>query len=346
MLRTSLLTSSLLLLAGAASGQSVVVIGGAGSYSSEGTYDPGLLGDDLTVASARLVFTLDKPNSRLTLDVQNTSPVITGVPNPVLSRLYFNTPSDITGMSLAAQSAAEGTPTFELTFDASLANPNPNGAGFLGAFNVQLDNLAGVGGSIANPDADTFAAPYVVVGPARFEFVLVGDLTGVEDTDFVSLLSTTPPGSQNSIAAGHFQAGGERGASAFLGDGDQFCDLTARVDDLGGGCGATLSSTLPEHTVPWTMTVQGTLPGARGVLLASMPTPSSVIFQGCEVVLHLPTKFRMGLFITDANGVATSTTTLPPDPACCGLEVSVQAFMVQNGGLSEATNGLRLRFGS
>jgi hypothetical protein len=346
-MRISFLSCSLVLLGGAASGQSAVLIGGAGSYSSEGTFDPGLLNDDETLASARLVFTLDKANARLTLDVENTSPVLAGVPNPLLTRVYFNAPSAVTGMSLMAQSAAEGTPAFTLAFDPDRTSaPNPNGAGPMGAFSVALVNPGGVGGALANPDADTVVAPFVVVGPAQFQLALSGDLTGVEESDFVSLLSSTSPGGIPSIAAAKFQSGGERGASGFLSNGDQFCPESASVEDLGGGCGATLTSTLPRHTIPWTITVQSSFPKARGVLLASNPVPSSVFYKGCEIVLHLPSKFRMGLFLTDANGFLERTTILPYDPACCGLEATLQALVIKGGGLAEATNGLVLRFGS
>lgn len=342
------LIPTVLLLASAATAQSAIAIGGPGSFSSEGTNDPGLLGDDVTIACGRLVFNLDKVNSKLTLDVENKSPVLVGVPNPVLSTLFFNVPSEITGMSLVAQSAAQGTPAFVLTFDANRSsNPNPNTAGFLGAFNVQLDNGPGVNGSIANPDADTIAPATYVVGPAQFQFDLVGDLTNVEDTDFVSLFSVIPPGTHPSIAAAHFQGGGEDEASAFISEGDPVCDLAARMMDLGGGCnGASLDSTLVIHNVPWTLTVHSNMPNAPGVLLASNPIPSSTIFNGCEIVLNLPTTFRMGLFVTDANGIASRTTVLAPDPACCGLEVTLQALIVQRATLVEATNGLYLRFGS
>jgi hypothetical protein len=346
-MRIPLLFCSLALLGAAVHGQSSVLVGGAGSYSSEGTFDPGLLSDDDTVASARLVFTLDKANARLTLDVENTSPVLTGVPNPLLTRVYFNAPAAITGMSLTAQNASQGAPAFVLAFDPDRTSaPNPNGAGPMGAFSVALVNPGGVGGAIANPDADTVVAPYVVVGPAQFQLALSGDLTGVEESDFISLLSSTSPGGIPSIAAAKFQSGGERGASGFLSNGDQFCPEAASVEDLGGGCGATLTSTLPRHTVPWTITVQSSLPKARGVLLASNPIPSSVFYKGCEIVLQLPSKFRMGVFVTDANGFLERTTILPYDPACCGLAVTLQALVIKGAGLAEATNGLVLRFGS
>ena len=43
--------------------------------------------DDLELASAELAFTYDSRTHRLTLEVVNTSPVVKGVPNPVITDL-------------------------------------------------------------------------------------------------------------------------------------------------------------------------------------------------------------------------------------------------------------------
>lgn len=202
---------------------STLYIGGDNSCSSEGFNDPGLLADGQTVATATMKLTLNAGTNTLTAEVTNTSPVITGVLNPLITIIAFNTPPAVTGMTLTNQTAASGTPNFVLTFDANLSsNPNPNGEDGFGAFNVELDNPNGVNGAIANAAADTVAGS-PVIGPATFTFSLVGNLSGVTASDFTGSFSKTPPGNKPAHGVMHFQAGGPNSTSAFISDGSEEC---------------------------------------------------------------------------------------------------------------------------
>ena len=169
------------------SSQAVVLVGGSGSCSSEGTADPGLLNDGLTEASARLLLTLDPDAAQLSLEVANTSPVLAGVPNPLLTSLYFNAPDGVTDMTLVSQSAgADPQPSLGFDFDAS----SGFSAGVFGSFRARLQG--GLQGGIANPEADTIVSAVAVTGPVLFTFHVEGDLTGLSASSFAAALSTGP----------------------------------------------------------------------------------------------------------------------------------------------------------
>jgi hypothetical protein len=203
---------------------STLHIGGPDSCSSEGFNDPGKLADGVTVATATFDFTLDAGTNELTLTVTNTSPVTAGVLNPLITAIYFNAPVQVTDMSLSDQTAAMGTPAFDLSFDADLMlPPNPNGADGFGAFSAELD-IQGINGAIANAAADTTAGT-PVIGPAVFTFSLTGNLAGVEAADFSGAFSVIPPGDKPVHGVCHFQAGGPDSTSAFISDGSEECFL-------------------------------------------------------------------------------------------------------------------------
>jgi hypothetical protein len=200
-------------------------IGGPNSCSSEGFNDPGKLADGVTVATATMDFTLNTGTNTLTLVVTNTSPVSAGVLNPLITIIGFNAPVQVTGMTLTSQTAAIGTPAFNLTFDSNLmSNPNPNGEDGFGAFSAELDNPGGVNGAIANAAADTVSGS-PVTGPVTFTFSLTGNLAGVTATDFITAFSVIPPGNKPVHGVMHFQAGGPQSTSAFISDGSEQCFL-------------------------------------------------------------------------------------------------------------------------
>ncbi|HKB15090.1 MAG TPA: hypothetical protein VKF62_03445, partial [Planctomycetota bacterium] len=65
--------------------------------------------DGVTPATADVAFTYDDATHTLTLLVENTSPVTSGVPNPLLTALYFNVPAGaVTGLSLVSQTGSAG----------------------------------------------------------------------------------------------------------------------------------------------------------------------------------------------------------------------------------------------
>ena len=83
--------------------QAGLSIGGQSSLSSEGYDRPGRLDDGLTRASAVYTFTLDTVASTLVVRVDNTSIVVPGAANPVLTDVFFNSPAAVTDMSLVSQ---------------------------------------------------------------------------------------------------------------------------------------------------------------------------------------------------------------------------------------------------
>jgi hypothetical protein len=215
-----------------------LTVGGAGSYSSEGTFDPGMLSDGVTVGIAHLTFAFDDVAGTLAVTVSNVSPVIPGVCNPVVSDFFFNTPVQVTGMTLSNITWASGAmPLQTLTFDADLGSaPNPNGAGPFGAFNAALEHN-GIQGGIANPAADTLPGPpnSQAIGPAVFTFQLSGPLAGLTATDFTAAFSVTPPGNMPSHAVAHFQGGGVNcSASAFISGGAEECFAIVGSTSTGG----------------------------------------------------------------------------------------------------------------
>jgi len=270
----------------------------------------------------------------------------------VITRVYFNTPPGITGMTLVSQSASEGDvePTFELTFDADRSSaPQPNGAGRFGAFNAQLDNGDGVHGSIANADADTIAPSDPAIGPVTFVLALEGDLTGVEPEDFVTERSSNPPGDESVVAVAKFQSGGKREASAFISGGDPFCGLVAEAEDLGGGCGPRLVCDLPVQGETWEAHVDSAPPGSLGVFVISPLPARPVRFHGCDILVDLARGYRLALFTVDENGqgsIAMMIKSYQASPVCCGIEGIVQVGFRTGTVFQGATNACRVRLGS
>ena len=249
--------------------QATIQIGGPGSCSSEGFDDPGLLSDGLTEASATLDLTLDTDANTLMVVVTNTSPVLVGVPNPLLTDVFFNTPLAVTGMSLASQFATAGPDTaWDMTFDADLASgPNPNGAAGFGSFGAGLNNPGGITGSIQNALADTVSNPGThAISPVSFSFDLTGDLTGLTADDFAAEFSVIPPGNKPSHGVGKFQAGGVAESSAFISDATEECFLV-----IGDAFGSDTFLNPGPSPVQFETAVGG-LMKAYGASLESFPT--------------------------------------------------------------------------
>lgn len=320
-----------------------VLIGGANSCSSEGFNDPGLLNDGLTAASGILTLDLDVGASTLTATVTNTSPVLVGVNNPLITDVYFNTPSAVTGMSLTGQTSSAGVnPSFTLSFDADLGTgPNPNGADGFGAYSVELADTGNIGGTLANPDADTYVMPAanLAVSPCTFSFDLTGTLTGLTAADFLSTLSVGG-GTKNAPATFKYQAGGVAEASAFITDGGN-CPNPASSVQLGDPCPALLTITPPIQGGTSTALYDGDLAGQVAFFLYSQPgTP--FVFQGCEIFLS-PPFFIGATVLLDGEGNTEVTVSNGDHP--CGQETVVQAFVLSMSGIAEASNGVLLTFG-
>jgi hypothetical protein len=338
-----------LAMAGAAqdTSEAVILVGGPGSCSSEGTCDPGLLNDGATEASARLLFTLDRVSSRLTLELRNTSPVVAGVPNPLLTRAYFNAPATVTNMTLVSQSAAEGLqPSFSFGFDTL----HSFSAGAFGSFQANLRE--GLQGGIANPEADAYATSSIVSGPVVFVFDVEGDLTTVTASSFTNSLSEIPTGATSSQAAVKFQGGGDMaGFSAYLNQG-VYCDTLAATENLGGGCGATLTCSAPVMGEMCTLAIDGNSPGGRALLMASLPRQAPFAFQGCDVFLNLGRRMMVRVVDVDDQGDISFEVASPAyadSPECCGVSLVIQAIILSDQGplpLGEITNAVKITLGS
>lgn len=344
LLLASLPPASLLALAtlgGGAVSQDALTIGGPGSCSSEGSEDPGLLSDDETPASAEVIFTLDGGAALLTLEVTNTSPVSSGVKNPLLTRLYFNAPAAVTGMTLVGQSAEAGvTPEYELDFGAQ-------GAGLFGSFDACLHDTGNIQGTIANENADlwTVGADKLALGTVTFTLELEGDVEGLTASDFTSLLSTIPPGSKPSHAVGKFQAGGAHDASAYLNQGET-CDVSGSSKSLGTPCGGTLSIV---HGLPGGTAVvdyQGSTPLGLAALYYSAPNPTPFSYGGCTIYLRGGATLA-GVFATDLDGDFQLDAKIPSSHLC-GDQIVLQAFVLGQGPprFAEISNGVLVTLGN
>jgi len=189
-------------------------IGEPGGYSCCGPSSPPTLCDGVTLATATVQFTYDDATRALTLLVANTSPVTPGVPNPLLTSVHFNVPAEaVTGLSLLFQAGSGGAaPAMSLAFDPDPTSPpNPAKLGCLGAFHARLSNGGGIAGAIANPAADTLAAPSGswVVGPVTFVLDVTTAPGAVLDaSDFANAFSHNPPGIHRANLGAKFRAGG------------------------------------------------------------------------------------------------------------------------------------------
>jgi len=350
LLRILLATPLLGSLAAAQVTTDSIVIGGPGSQSSELFDDPGLLGDGLTEASAVYVFTLDVGAATLELEVTNTSPVVPGVQNPLLTDVYFNLPAAITGVTLTSQSAIAGVPpVYAFTFDADRTDGvgNLRADGF-GAFSVELSDTGNIEGTIANPDADTYTVPaaQLSISPVTFSFSLTGTLTGLTASDILTEFSHIPPGSRPSIAVAKFQAGGVAGASAYINEGDP-CPSAGAVETLGAGCGGLLSATPVFPGGYTTIRYEGDTPMAVMMLRWSRTAGTSFIFNGCPIFLRRPSNLA-GMFVTDFNG-DHEVSMLVRNTHDCGEQLILQAFVYNPTRpplFAEISNGLRLTLGN
>ena len=130
-----------------------------------------------TRATAFCDITYDNVSHIVTLDVVNDSPVVPGVPNPILTQLAINLPQGaITSVGALTQSSASGaTPGFTLKIDPALSPQLPMEC--FGNFGLQLTADPN-NGAIANAAASVFAVASPAFGPVRFSFQLMGP--GVE----------------------------------------------------------------------------------------------------------------------------------------------------------------------
>lgn len=325
-----------------------LLVGGPGAQSSHGFDDPALLSDGATAASARLVFTLDRATATLHVEVTNTSPVVAGVPNPLLKRVFFNAPAAITGMTLVTQSSSGGVaPDFTLDFATQPELPaNPSKGERFGSFHVGLTDPLDAQGTLANAAADTYALPpaQLALGPCTFDLALTGDLTGLTADSFTALYSVLPPGTRPSQAVARFEEGGPGAASAFVNEGD-FCVCTGLSLRLDPGCGATLDVTPPPPGGYSTVTYDGTQVAGLVAILHSLPDGPPIPFRGCFLYLR-PGARLLGVYPADANGDHQLSFPVPATHLCTD-EVTLQAFGLDpfTRRIAEISNGVLVAMG-
>lgn len=194
-----------------------LTVGGAGALGCQGPEDPPTLSNG-TLASAQLDLTYEQATHQLTLVVTNTSLVVAGEPNPVVTDVGLNVPpGTITSATLLSQNAASGaTPSFALAFDPDPTAKPSSKYSCLGNFSI---DLASASGGIGNASATTFAVPAgaLSIGPATLVLRLDGP-----GADFltayiiaVGFSQRAPLAPANGVCK--FQAGGSSGeGSGFL----------------------------------------------------------------------------------------------------------------------------------
>jgi hypothetical protein len=177
-----------------------------------------------TLASGTVDFEYFQATHVLRLVVTNTSPVTVGVPNPLITRIYFNAPAGtVDSATLLSQVGSGGaSPAFVLSFDADTSSgPNPNQANCFGDFNFALKRQ-NINGGIANAAADTIGGPpgAAVIGPVTFTIQLGGPgVDGLTAAAIAGAVSADGAQGETNVAL-KFMGGGPGGQeSGVLGNG-------------------------------------------------------------------------------------------------------------------------------
>lgn len=333
MLSPSRLASFLLTIMGCLAAQvttDTVQIGGRGAIGSEGG-DPPLLNNG-TLATATMRYEFDSATGILRLVVTNTSPVTRGVPNPLITQVYFNLPrGGITAFTLQSQAGSGGaTPAFVPSIDLALGQgQDPNRVAPFGSFNVCLETPGdNIRGGIANAAADTIAAPpdSWVVGPVTFIFRAQGNISGLNASAFARAVAQDPQGGRYVSAAVKFQGGGPGGAGSAKIAEQPDCSPSAFV--IGEPCiGRRI-----------TFTMAGA-PGCKGCLILTVnPTPTR--FLQYLVPAGPP---YIDLFGGELdNYLRTLTLTIPNDPSLVGAKFYYFAVVTRDGRVLEFTQRYEL----
>jgi hypothetical protein len=271
-----------------------------------------VLCDGITEARAELRFTYDDETELLTLGVRNISPVITGVPNPVLTQLYFSVPPQaVNDFELMEQRSTAGIiPAWNLQFDAELSmSPNVNHVGGFGNSSAGMSAPEGTGTSvhhsIANELADTLGVPEDTVIRGLVEFVFhVDPSIGAALTAPTIGSSLSQQASQANVnVIGKFQAGGVALAGG-------------KLTNATGCSPAAYSLGLPRIGSPLTFVMSGA-PGCHGAMLLSID-PGPTVFETpagpLEVPIGLPMLFILPVTPFPAGTTVSTTLQIPNEP--------------------------------
>lgn len=292
------------------------LIGGPGGLTSCGAFNPPTLCDGITQASASVQFTYDAGTTTLTLAVNNTSPVTTGVVNPVMTSLYFNVPvGAVNAIALTGQSAAGATqPAWTMTWDSDLqALPNPNFVFPFGRFNACL--FGNPSNGIANPAADTLAVPpgSEILGPVTFTFQVTPSTGATLNAGtFANAFSITTAAGKNVNTAAHFNLDACGGASGCLTNAPSCNPAAFMTGSPRIGC-----------TVKFTMSAA---PGCAGCLavspnpgptIVSLPAPTGML----SIPVGNPMEVVIGTSLVPSATVVSQWFTIPNDIALVGLTI-------------------------
>lgn len=312
------------------------------------------------VATGDIDFLYDAGTAELTLVVTNTSPIVVGETSPVITRIAWNVPAGVSGLSLTSQTGSGGaTPAFALQFA-----PNSLMLGCLGSFDAELSVL-GVQRGIGNAAATVFAHPLVVLGPATFVLQVSGTGLGALTAASFALERSLPP--PQAIAVGmHFQGAGVAGAdSGFVSNGAPCCPNQAAVVPIGTGCAPSgfAIPTIDSIATPGIGVAVGvdfsspSTPGSFALVLfgfsssfsptLGVPLPldlSIVGLPGCS--LYTSAEIVSGLLL-DGSGAGSFSFVVPGvTTKWCGAEFTYQSFVLASGGDILGTAGLTLILGS
>jgi hypothetical protein len=290
-----------------------LAIGGAGARGCQDLRDPPRLSDG-TLAAAVLDFTYDAPTRVLDLVVTNTSPVIRGVPNPLITRIAFNLPHQaVTAVTLLSQTGVGGAaPDFELAADTDVFQPPDLRVACTGHVGVLLDverSATIIRGGIGNVLADTYAAPpgSVVIGPVTFRMRLAGPGTASLSAQAIAMGFTRFASQHQVNALCKFQGGGPQG------DGSGF--LTSTVANAGCRPSGWLA-TAPRIGTRLTICLNGE-PACGGCFIGSF-LPGPVVIGPFRIPIGLPLAFDVFIPPLARNTATCFTLDIPPDQSLVG----------------------------
>jgi hypothetical protein len=244
----------------------------------------------------------------LTLTVSNTSPVVPGVPNPVITRVFANLPQlAVADVILLSQTGAGGPPpNFELSVDTDVTDSiHPIFASCFGNFGILLEgNEVLAGGGIKNPAADLLALPsaLMTVGPVVFQHQIVPTSTSADSLiaqAFAYSLSVNTSGPQTASSVFKFQ--GALGVTGFVGNGP---------NEEGGSPAAWV---VGEPMAGQNLTlIQGGTPTWNGWFIASL-SPGPIVI-GSHVIPLGPDYFIVFGGIMPPVGFLSQTVVVPQAP--------------------------------
>lgn len=292
----------------AASAQEVVSVGGSGGLACSNANDPPTLDDGITPATGTITFDFDGALDRLTVTVENTSPVTAGVPNPLVTDAWFNLPNGaVTSLTPVSQTDGDGlASSWLISADYDLTDGG-NGAGCMGAFSVHLANPGGMSQGIANASADTTTGT-PINGPVTFVFDLAGPgVDTLTSLDFAASLSTNPPGSGATNTSLKFQGGGLAGASD---------KISSAPGCIPGGW--MNGEPCIGNTVEFVMSAGA---GCHGCLLWSLDPGPTDFGGGLVVPLGFPASPLLVVDPFPGEGFVTLDVTVPNDPIFVGTEI-------------------------